>query len=152
MTDYRVLTELLNLSNVKVTHYQLVGQNRINLFVEPTLEMAICPECKQVSVVLHQVEAPQMIRDLSLWDRQCWLRLTPRRFKCGTCQDTFVERLAWREPGRDYTIRYEQRIYQRTRKEPILQVAKDEQLSEEIVQGIFERGAKKRSPSGVGRL
>ena len=151
MADYPVLTELLNLSNVKVVHYQLIGQNRIHLFVEPTLEMAICPECKQVSTALHQVEEPQMIRDLSIWDRQCWLRLTLRRFKCAACQDTFVERLAWREPGRDYTLRYEQHIYQRARKEPINQVAKDETLSEEVVHGIFERWAKKRSPSAAGR-
>lgn len=151
MAEYTVLTELLNLSNVKVIHYQLVGQNRINLFVEPLLEMGLCPDCGQASQTLHEVSEPQMIRDLAIWERICWLRLKPRRFKCATCQDTFVERLAWREPGRDYTIRYEQHVYQRTRKEPILQVAKDEQLSEEIVQGIFERWAKKRSPSGAGR-
>lgn len=151
MAEYSVLTELLNLSNVKVIHYQLVGQNRINLFVESLLEMALCPDCGQASQTLHEVSDPQMIRDLAIWERTCWLRLKPRRFKCATCQDTFVERLAWREPGRDYTIRYEQHVYQRTRKEPILQVAKDEQLSEEIVQGIFERWAKKRSPSGAGR-
>ncbi len=30
MAEYPVLTELLNLSNVKVVHYQLVGQYRIN--------------------------------------------------------------------------------------------------------------------------
>lgn len=151
MAEYTVLTELLNLSNLKVVHYQLVGQNRINLFVEPLLEMGLCPDCGQASQTLHEVSEPQMIRDLAIWERICWLRLKPRRFKCATCQDTFVERLAWREPGRDYTIRYEQHVYQRTRKEPILQVAKDEQLSEEIVQGIFERWAKKRSPSGAGR-
>ncbi len=151
MADYSDLTELLNLSNVKVVHYQLIGQNRINLFIEPILEMALCPDCSQASQAIHEVSEPQMIRDLAIWDRQCWLRLTPRRFKCATCQDTFVERLAWREPGRDYTLRYEQHIYQRTRKEPILQVARDEKLSEESVQGIFERWAKKRLPSGVGR-
>jgi transposase len=92
-----------------------------------------------------------MLRDLSIWDRRCWLRLTPRRFKCATCQNTFVERLAWREPERDYSLRYEQHIYQRARKEPITQVAKDENLSEEAVQGIFERWAKKRSPNGAGQ-
>ena len=90
-----------------------------------------------------------MVRDLSIWDRQCWLRLTPRRFKCSTCQSTFVERLAWREPNCEYTMRYEQYIYQRTRKETVLQVAKDEQLSEEIIQGIFERWAKNALGAGV---
>lgn len=151
MAEYPVLTELLNLSNVKVVHYQLVGQYRINLFVEPTLEMALCPDCGHASETLHDVGEPQMIRDLPIWDRQCWLRLTPRRFKCATCQDTFVERLAWREAGRDYTIRYEQHIYQRARNEPINQIAKGEKLSEEMVQGIFERWAKKRSPSEAGQ-
>lgn len=151
MADYSVLTELLNLSNIKVVHYQLVGQECIHLFVEPTLEMALCPECHQASTTIHETSAPQMIRDLALWDRQCWLRLAPRRFGCAHCQSTFVERLAWREPNREYTMRYEQYIYRRTRKEPILQVAQDESLSEEIVQGIFERWAKKRSRRGGGR-
>lgn len=151
MADYSVLTELLNLSNIKVVHYQLVGPNRINLFIEPTLEMALCPDCQQASATLHDLGEPQLIRDLSIWDRQCWLRLTPRRFKCGSCQKTFVERLAWREPGREYTLRFEEHIYQRARKEPILQIAKDEKLSEEIVQGIFERWAKKHLPNAATR-
>ena len=151
MADYTVLTELLNLSNTKVVHYQLVGPSHINLFVEPTLEMALCPECNQASITIHETMEPLMVRDLSIWDRQCWLHLTPRRFKCAKCQSTFVERLAWREPNREYTMRYEQYIYQLTRKEAILQVSKDEQLSEEIIQGIFERWAKKRSRRGGGR-
>jgi len=151
MADYHVLTELLNLTNVKVVHYQLIGQNRINLFVEPMLETAICPDCGELSSAIHEMGEPQMIHDLAMWERQCWLRLQPRRFKCAPCGDTFVERLAWREPGRDYTQRYEQYIFQRSRKEPISQIAKDEKLSEEIVQGIFERWAKKRLANEAGR-
>jgi transposase len=151
MAEYPILTELLNLPNVKVVHYQLVGQNRINLFVESTLPMALCPTCQQASTSLHDQGEPQMLRDLSIWDRRCWLRLIPRRFKCAACQNTFVERLAWREPERDYSLRYEQQIFQRARQEPLTQVAKDEGLSEEAVRGIFERWAKKRSPKGAGR-
>jgi transposase len=152
MTEYPILTELLNLSNLKVVHYQLVGQNRINLFVESTLDIAICPDCQQASNTLHDHGDALMIRDLSIWDRRCWLRWIPRRFKCAVCRKTFVEQLAWREAGRDYTLRYEEHIYQRTRKEAILQVATDERLSEEAVQGIFDRWAKKRSPNEAGRL
>jgi hypothetical protein len=47
----------------------------------------------------------------------------------------------------DYTRRYEQFIYERTRREPLAQIAQAEGLTEAIVQGLFERGAKKRSPS-----
>jgi transposase len=152
MAEYPILTELLNLSNLKVVHYQLVGQNRINLFVESTQDIAICPDCQQVSDRIHDHGDALLIRDLSIWDRRCWLRWIPRRFKCAVCRDTFVEQLAWREAGRNYTLRYEQHIYERTRKEAILQIAKDERLSEEAVQGIFDRWAKKRSLNAVGRL
>jgi len=51
----------------------------------------------------------------------------------------------WREPGLTYTNRYEQYLYERARREPIAQIAQDEQVSEDIVQGIFERRAKKPS-------
>ena len=145
MAEYPEFTELLNLSNVRVFHYQLVGPNRINLFVEPTVEVAVCPDCGKPSTELHDRGEAQMIRDLSMWERRCWLRYIPRRFKCATCRDTFVERVSWREAGRDYTVRYERHIYQRSRREPISQLAKDEGPSEDIVQGIFERWAKKQS-------
>jgi transposase len=144
MAHYDQLTELLDLPNTRVIHYQLVGSQRLNLFVESTFEAAVCPTCQQVSVSIHDRGAPQFIRDLSIWNRRCWLRYVPRRFVCATCDTTFVERLAWREPNRDYTQRYEYAIYERARREPTNQVAQAEQLSEDQVHGIFERWAKKR--------
>jgi|GEM_PF-3374851 len=112
MANYDLLTQLLDLPNVRVTHYQLVGQQRLNLFVESTLAVAVCPDCQQVSLSVHQVGDPQLVRDLPVWNRRCWLRYAPRRFKCETCSTTFVERVVWREPGLDYTIRYEQFIWE----------------------------------------
>ena len=53
--------------------------------------------------------------------------------------------MAWREPGLDYTQHYEQFVYECTRREPLAQGSQTEGLTEAIVQGIFERGAKKRS-------
>lgn len=144
MAEYPLLTQLLELPPVHVTHYQLVGAERINIFIESTLEAALCPDCGQLSTHQHDVGPPQLIRDLSISNRRCWLRYAPRRFKCAACEHTFVERVAWREPGLKYTTRYERAIYERTRREPIAQIAQDERLSEDIVQGIFERGAKKR--------
>ena len=54
--------------------------------------------------------------------------------------------MVWREPGLDYTMRYEQALYEKVRRESVAQVARDEGLSEDIIQGIFERRAKKHSP------
>lgn len=149
MPNYDLLTELLDLPNVRVTHYQLVGEQRLNLLIESTVAAAVCPDCQQLSVALHQIGEPQMLRDLPIWNRRCWLRYAPRRFKCETCATTFVERVGWRESGLDYTMRYEQFVYERTRREPLAQIAQSEGLTEAIVQGLFERGGKKRSLSAA---
>jgi len=136
---------------VKALRYQITGDERIEVFIESSLEAAVCPECQQVSTQIHDTAELQTIRDLPMWDRQCWLRYAPRRFACATCRNTFVERVAWREPGFAHTLRYAQHIYQRTRREDMAQVAQDEGLSQDLVRSIFERGAKKRSPSGATR-
>jgi Helix-turn-helix domain of transposase family ISL3 len=78
--------------------------------------------------------------------------LHPASLQCATCDNTFVERVAWREPGFDYTVRYEEFIYEQVRRESVAQVAQDEQLSEDIIQGIFERWAKKRLPNAATRV
>jgi hypothetical protein len=54
-----------------------------------------------------------------------------------------VERVVWRDLGQAYTQRYAEHIYHRARREPVAQIAQAEHLSEDIVQGLFERGAKK---------
>lgn len=151
MADYQIPSELLGLPNVKAVSYQITSPERIEVFIESNLEAAVCPDCQQVSTQIHDTAEPQMIRDLAMWDRQCWLRYAPRRFACATCHKTFVERVAWREPGFTHTLRYAQYIYHRARREDIAQIAQDEGLSQDMVRGIFERGAKKRSHSGGTR-
>jgi transposase len=147
MADYQLLDELLDLPNVKVVSYQITSTERIEVHIESELEAAVCPKCQQVSMQIHDMAEPQTLRDLPIWGRQGWLRYAPRRFACATCHSTFVERVAWREPGLAHTLRYAEHIYQRTRHEDIARVALDEGLSQDTVQAIFARGAKKRSLS-----
>ncbi len=136
--------ELLDMPQVRVTKYQTQGHHRVNVFIESTISAAVCPECEGVSTQLHDVDDVRMIRDLSMWDRRCWIGYAPRRFTCEHCHKTFVERVAWREPGLHYTTRYAEYVYEQVRRETVVQVAKDEGLSEDSVAGIFERQAKKR--------
>ncbi len=143
MSDNQLLTALLDLPNVRVSGYDLIGSERLQVTIESTLEVAVCPTCQRISEAGHGHAEPQLIRDLSIWQRRCWLGYRPRRFSCVHCQSTFVERVVWREADFVYTIRYEQALYQRARREPIAHIAQSEQLSEAIVQGIFERWAKK---------
>ncbi len=97
------------------------------------------------------IPSTQKVRDLSVAEWRCWLIYHSKRFRCEHCQKTFVERVEWRRAGMSYTTRDERYIYQRSRREPISQVAQDEGLSEEAVQAIFEDWAKKQSRHTVAR-
>jgi transposase len=151
MNNNEFLNEMLNLEKLQVRHAEFAGAEQVTLFVESTLAAAICPHCNQVSTKVHDLSATQMIRDLSIGERRCYLSYQARRFDCQQCHKTFVERVDWKRPGVSYTLRYEKYIYQRARKEAVSQIAEDEGLSEEAVQAIFEQRAKKRLRHGGTR-
>ena len=151
MADYQLLGELLGLPHVSVVGYQISGDERIEVQIRSSLAAALCPDCQQISTQIHDTAEAQTLRDLPIWDRQCWLRYAPRRFACARCRKTFVERVAWRTAGMGYTVRYAEHIYARARQQDIAQVAQDEGLSQDTVRAIFEQGAKKRLPSAAIR-
>jgi transposase len=138
-----MICELLDIPNVRVTKYQTQGKHRINVFIASTISAAVCPDCMCASTQIHDEAEVQMIRDKPMWDRRGWIGYAPRRFKCEQCDKTFVERVAWREPGLNYTTRYEGYVYEQVKHQNVAQVAKAEMLSEDVVKGIFERAAKK---------
>lgn len=146
-----LLNKLLNLDKVRVMQTEIASDAKVILFVESTQDVAVCPDCGQVSNTVHDLSEAQIVRDLSIAERRCFLSYRARRFDCHACGKTFVERVIWKRPGASYTMRYEQYIYQRSRKEPVSQIAEEEGLSEEAVQAIFEHRAKKRLRHGGTR-
>jgi transposase len=144
MNNNELLNRLLGIQKLQVTKSDFIGEERLHLDVVSTLSVASCPNCGQISDQVHDESEAQMIRDLSIAERQCYLVYRARRFKCEQCKKTFVERVEWKRANVSYTERYERYIYQRVRRESVSQVAQDEGLSEEAVQGIFEYRAKKR--------
>jgi len=134
------------LKKLRVTQSDFIGEEQLHLSVESSLAVASLSglPVKSVSKCTILVKN-KMIRDLPIAERRCYLGYRARRFECQHCRKTFVERVAWKRLGVNYTLRYEKHIYQRARKEAITQVAEDEGLSEEAVQAIFEYWAKKRS-------
>ena len=144
MNNNELLNRLLGIQKLQVVKSDFIGEEKLHLEVASTLTVASCPNCGQVSNLVHDESEAQLIRDLSIVERQCYLVHRARRFKCEQCKKTFVERVEWKRAGVSYTDRYERYVYQRVRRESVSQVAQDEGLSEEAVQGIFEQRAKKR--------
>jgi transposase len=123
MNNNDLVKKLLNLDKVQVTHTDFTDDEKVTLFVESTLGVGVCPDCGQASNKVHDFSEAQMIRDLSITDRRCYLSYQARRFDCQNCAKTFVERVDWKRPGTSYTLRYERYIYQRSRQEPVSQIA-----------------------------
>ncbi len=144
MHNNELLNRLLGIQNLHVVKSDFIGAEKLHLEVVSTMPVASCPECGQVSNLVHDESEAQMIRDLSIAERQSYLVYRARRFKCEHCKKTFVERVEWKRSNVSYTERYERYVYQRVRRESVSQVAQDEGLSEETVQAIFELWAKKR--------
>jgi len=82
MNNNGFLNELLNLEKLQVTEAEFSGAEQVTLFVESTLSAGICPNCNQVSTKVHDLSAVQMIRDLSIGERCCYLSYQARRFDC----------------------------------------------------------------------
>ena len=144
MNNNEFLNKLVGISKLRVVKSDFIGEEKLHLEVVSTLPVASCPECGRISNQIHDESEVQMIRDLSISERQCYLIYRARRFKCDDCKKTFVERVEWKRANVSYTERYERYVYQRVRRESVSQVAQDEGLSEEAVQAIFESRAKKR--------
>jgi transposase len=144
MNNNEFLNKMLGIAKLRVMQSDFIGEEKLNLIVVSTLPVASCPDCGRVSDQAHDESEAQMIRDLPIAERRCYLVYRARRFKCEHCKKTFVERVDWKRPNVSYTERYERYVYQKVRRESVSQVAQDEGLSEEATQAIFEHRAKKR--------
>lgn len=143
--ELATLEEVLGIAGVQVTGWQSQGTQMIRLRVKSRNEYGVCPECGKLCATTHDIGAEQLIRDLAMSGKRCWLIYRPRRYECERCERTFVERVGWKSPELNYTLRYEEHIYGRGRRETLADVARDERLSEDVVGNIFERWAKKKS-------
>ena len=150
--ELATLEAVLGIAGVEVTGWQQQGTQIIRLRVKSKHEFGVCPDCGKVCGKEHDVGDEQLIRDLSMSGKRCWLMYRPRRYGCESCERTFVERVGWKAPDLNYTLRYEEHIYERGRRESLADVARDERLSEDVVRNMFERMAKKTLQSADIRL
>ena len=137
-----ILTELLDLPQVEVLQYTLPDAERLVLTLGWQTDLAVCPTCAHISTAVHgDYGAPRTVRDLDIGGRRCYLRFTPRQFKCAQCQDTFVERLMWLEPRQHLTRRLENTIYALIRRTNVIEAVRHYGESEDVVRSIFVRHA-----------
>jgi transposase len=104
-----LLTELLNLPGVVVEDWRQT-ETELILCVEVDANLASCPRCEQVSSHIHGLHG-YWVRDLPLSNREVWLRVNRRQFKCLNCGKPFSEDLEFVGRRKRYTHRASSKNY-----------------------------------------
>ncbi|MEO6860722.1 MAG: transposase family protein [Microcoleus sp.] len=99
-------------------------------------DYATCPHCQKSTDELHQIRTI-LIRDLPISGQLIELEIPRRQYYCKNCQKYFTEQLCFVDEGRRYTQRYEEYIYHRVQVTTVEQVKREEELSWDQIQGIF---------------
>ena len=136
-----LLTQLLGLPGIEVENYSDLG-DKLVLEVEAVTEQATCPRCGQQSHHLHQNHG-YLARDLDISQRQTWLKINRRQFKCHPCGKPFSETLEFIGARRHYTDRFAQAVVQQVRHSDTHNVALNNDLSDEVVWSMVQYISKK---------
>ena len=136
------LDSLLNFPDVTVISCQQ-QEGLIILQLDFLNECITCPHCQNYIDDIHQTRSI-LVRDLGIFGQVVYLNVPRRQFYCRHCKKYPTERLEFVDKRRNYTIRYEEYIYERVKELTVEQVSNNEQLTAEKVQNIFSRIAKKK--------
>ncbi len=143
------LDSLLNLPNVTVISYQR-QEGYIILKLEFLNEGITCPHCQNYTDDIHQTR-PILVKDLGIFGQQVYLHVPRRQFYCRNCKKYPTEPLDFIDKRRNYTIRYEEYVYEKVKELTVEQVSNNEQLSAEQVPNIFSRIASRKKKTGQCR-
>ena len=146
------LENLLNLPKVNIRNVIQEGKQAF-LILSCQEEEVKCNYCGSLTDELHQTNSV-LVRDLSISGQMVYLKVPRRKFYCKDCQRFFTENLEFMEARRKYTVRYEEYIYGRVNVSSVEQVGREESLSWNQVNGIYQRQceAKKKDWQGVKHL
>lgn len=133
----KLLTELLNLSGIKVTSYRQHAGIGIILQVESLNKESICSRCGAKSHRLHQ-NHPYLVKDLPFSGQPVYLEVNRRQFKCDSCRKPFSEYLDFVKARRNYTKRLAYSIVQEVLENDIHSVAKRSQVTTEEIETMLK--------------
>ena len=129
------LDGLLNLPDITIERC-IKNDRKTILKVGFLTDYATCPHCQKSTDELHQIRTI-LIRDLPISGQLIELEIPRRQYYCKNCQKYFTEPLYFVDEGRRYTQGYDEYIYHRVQVTTLEQVKREEELSWDQIQGIF---------------
>lgn len=145
--DIKILTELLDLSDVKVISHRLHAEIGIILQTESKKSYGNCPKCGTIiSHKLHQNHR-HIIKDLPFGEKSVYLEINRRQFKCDKCKKPFSEDLDFVRRKRTYTKRLAHKIIQEVLENDIHSIASKGILTTEEIERILKDASEQLSDS-----
>ena len=135
--DIKVLTEILDLSDVKVISHRLHTGIGMILQIEQEKSFATCPKCGTTSHKLHQNHR-HIIKDLPFGEKEVFLEINRRQFKCEKCKKPFSEDLDFVKKKRTYTNRLAHKTIQEVLENDIYSVAAKGIVTEDEIERMLK--------------
>jgi transposase len=146
MSQKKVLTDLLGLQGWRVKIGEIyMDREAVILPIERCAGHGYqCSQCTERMLIYYDRQPPRMVRDFPIWGRRCYLKYTPVRVACPTCQKVVTERLDWIEPYQRLTLRYERYVARLCDILPVLDVAELEGLGKDAVYRLDRKWLERR--------
>ena len=148
------MTELLNLEGTKVSSYRQHERIGIILQVEQITMESLCPRCGSKSSKLHQNHR-HIIKDLPWGDREVFLEINKRQFKCEKCEKPFSEEIEFVRARRTYTRRLAVKTIEEVLRDDISSVAAKGTVTTEEIERMLKDASEDLlglKPVGLKRL
>jgi transposase len=150
----KLLTEILNIKEVRVISQRQHEGIGIILQVEPIGKESVCHRCGTKSHRVHQNHR-YIVKDLPWGEKPVFLEINRRQFKCEKCHKPFSEDLDFIRKRRNYTNRLATQIIQEVLENDIHSVAKKRIVTTEEIERMLKDAAAellKSKPSELKRL
>ncbi|MEJ7711744.1 MAG: ISL3 family transposase [Pyrinomonadaceae bacterium] len=131
----------LDIPDVRVLETEITSIGDFIIIVESTLGSATCHKCGRETTEFHCYDRLLTLRHLPMLERQVFIRLRSKRYRCPSCSDkpTSTQQLSWYESGSSQTKAYEQYLLLRLVNSTIEDVSRKEHVGYETVEGVISR-------------
>lgn len=144
--DIKILTEILDLEDVKVISHRLHSGIGIILQTESKKSQSICPNCGEISHKLHQNHR-HIVKDLPFGEKPVFLEINRRQFKCEKCKKPFSEELDFVRKKRTYTKRLAYKTIQEVLENDIHTIASKGIVTTEEIERMLKDASEELSDS-----
>src|SRR5512144_1537047 len=131
----------LDIPEVKVLSTECRPDGALLIQVESTRQGACCSRCGRETHHFHGYDRPIQLRHLPLLERQVYLEIRPKRYRCPSCEGrpTTTQRCDWYEPNSPHTKAFEKGVLRSLVNSTVADVSHKLGLGPDAVEGMLGR-------------